>query len=548
MVIFLRDRGLLRALQAFASGVRQRGSSITMQGLRGVLVLLALFGTTAFAADADFCWKDSYGRGVGTVPQACPAGQDRIGLLCYPACAAGTERVGTDCHSTCPAGLRDDGLFCRAAEYGRGSGYPWKFGDPWTDSGMIGRCEADNGRGACEMSGAIAYPKCKPGYRAFGCCICRPEVPNCSALGLNPGPDLSCAKKVAVGSPDVGSCAATEQRDAGLCYKGCKGGYGGVGPVCWGQCPATQPVNCGAGCAKSQAACAQNTTDQVMSVLEMVANVGLAVATAGGSTAATAGVKAGTTAAKVATKTGTQFATRITRQQAVEVIRKQAKEAGKELSEAAVQTYADAVVQAGTTGEFDPTVLAGLDPTGVASVVVAYAKPVCSAPTDAANPAATRVGAVFQQANRASLSAAAPGAGATTAAAAAATAAAPAAGTRTVTLQGASGKFVAVERNGRAFADRAQAGPWERFVMQTNPDGTVSFKGAHGKYLFADLSGNVAAARDTVGTLEKFTPVQHRSGALLFRSANGRFLTAESDGRLTATRAMPGPSEQFTLR
>lgn len=40
--------------------------------------------STALAADdgKEFCWKDSYGRGVGKVPQKCKSGYDRIGLLC----------------------------------------------------------------------------------------------------------------------------------------------------------------------------------------------------------------------------------------------------------------------------------------------------------------------------------------------------------------------------------------------------------------------------------------------------------------------------------
>lgn len=344
----------------------------------------------AWGADSDFCWKDSYGRGVGTVPQSCEPGRDRIGLLCYSKCAPGQKRVGFDCHSTCPEGLRDDGLFCRAAEYGRGGGYPWKFGDPVNNSGMFKRCEAEHGRGQCEENGAVVYPKCKPGYQAVGCCICRPVVPNCRALGLEPGIDLSCAKRVVVGDPVPGVCAPGQQRDAGLCYSNCKPSYDGAGPVCWGQCPASHPFSCAGGCAKNQAACATNTTDQVLSVLEVVANVGLAVATAGGSTAATAGGKAGATAAKTATKTGGKFAARITKQEAIAVIKKQAKEAGKELAQSAVETYADAVVQAGTTGEFDPSVLAGLDPTGIASIVVAYAKPVCTAPTPGQALPATR--------------------------------------------------------------------------------------------------------------------------------------------------------------
>jgi hypothetical protein len=103
-----------------------------------------------------------------------------------------------DCHQACPtsAGWKDQGLFCRLAEYGRGGGYPWKFGDGFNDNGMSGRCQSDNGKGNCEKNGLMYYPKCRSGYSAFGCCICRPSAPNCGALGYNGGIDLSCAKKV----------------------------------------------------------------------------------------------------------------------------------------------------------------------------------------------------------------------------------------------------------------------------------------------------------------------------------------------------------------
>lgn len=77
------------------------------------LVLTALTASPSFA-EAEFCWKDSYGRGVGTIPESCAAGQDRIGLLCYDQCPAGMKRFGFDCHSVCPAGMDSQGLFCRA--------------------------------------------------------------------------------------------------------------------------------------------------------------------------------------------------------------------------------------------------------------------------------------------------------------------------------------------------------------------------------------------------------------------------------------------------
>ncbi len=99
------------------------------------------------------------------------------------------------------------------------------------------------------------YPKCKSGFSAFGCCICRPSTPNCASLGYNPGIDLSCAKKITIGDPTPMTCAAGLTNDAGLCYPSCPTGFSGVGPVCWGVNPAGW-VNCGMGAAKTTKVCA----------------------------------------------------------------------------------------------------------------------------------------------------------------------------------------------------------------------------------------------------------------------------------------------------
>jgi len=42
---------------------------------------------------------------------------------------------------------------------------------------MLSRCNRANPQG-CEMNGAIAYPKCKPGFHNVGCCICSPDCPS----------------------------------------------------------------------------------------------------------------------------------------------------------------------------------------------------------------------------------------------------------------------------------------------------------------------------------------------------------------------------------
>lgn len=219
-----------------------------------------------------FCWKSTYGRGAGTPINVCPSNKERIGALCYNKCPSGYARFGVDCHSVCPAGLADQGFFCRRLEYGRGAGYPWQFGDCLCNSGMIGRCERVHGKGKCEMSGAIAYPKCAPGYSPFGCCICRPNPPNCPSLGLSPGIDLSCAKRVIIGDPTPLDCRNDLQKDGALCYPYCAAGYYGVGPVCWSSCDSDQ-ADCAAACAQDSATCALGITEQILGPLIVAANI-----------------------------------------------------------------------------------------------------------------------------------------------------------------------------------------------------------------------------------------------------------------------------------
>ncbi len=349
-------------------------------GCAVLAALMMLSVQPAYAADdgKDFCWKDSYGRGVGTVPKKCARGYQRIGLLCYRNCPRGMKRFGFDCHSVCPKGFRNDGLFCRKAEYGRGAGYPWKFGDALNDKGMKSRCEKKHGRGKCEKNGAIFYPKCKSGYKNVGCCICRPSRPNCRALGLNNGIDLSCAKRVQIGAPKPGICGSGQVRDAGLCYKKCRVGFDGVGPVCWGK-PPSRWVQCGMGAAKNSKTCGSIVFSQVSSVGQMAAFA----ATLGSSGAATSGANAATKAGKLA-KLKAQFEKMKKAFEAAKNGAKMkkaiaaAKAAGKiKKGYNASQTLSKAVTEEDMV-RAAAEIAAIADPSGVASTVAAYTYPKCS--------------------------------------------------------------------------------------------------------------------------------------------------------------------------
>lgn len=180
--------------------------------------------------------KPSYGRGVGVVPTVCGAGRELDAGLCYDNCRSGYSGVGPVCWGRCPSGFRDDGAFCAKPDaYGRGAGYPWQFGDGFDLNGARGRCEADHGAGNCEQNGAIIYPKCRSNFHNVGCCICSPDCPSgMTDIGV------SCAKaSYGRGAGTVpNQCQAGFEYDTGLCYTPCRSGNHGVGPVCWGSCPA----------------------------------------------------------------------------------------------------------------------------------------------------------------------------------------------------------------------------------------------------------------------------------------------------------------------
>jgi len=256
--------------------------------------------------EGQLCWKKTYGRGVGTVPGQCSSTQDKDAGLCYKKCPDGYAGVGPVCWQSCPKkedGWRDDGAFCAKPEaYGRGGGYPWKFGDSLDDSGMKSRCEADNGAGNCEKDGVVFYPKCKANFHTVGCCICSPDCPSGMAdIGV------SCTKKTSPrDAGTVPNCGPGLSYDAGLCYEGCPRDYDGVGPLCWGKCPSDFPFPCGAGCAVSEAACAAAVTEMTLDTVSFTATVlsfpfGGAGVTAAAKGAAKAGAKA---AAKVALQGG----------------------------------------------------------------------------------------------------------------------------------------------------------------------------------------------------------------------------------------------------
>lgn len=313
--------------------------------------------------DLKMCWMETYGRGAGTIPTGCSGGKSNQNGLCYTACQAGYYGEGPVCWQNCPAGFRNDGAFCgKPAAYGRGGGYPWKFGDGFNDRGMYRRCQNSHGSGNCEKNGAIVYPKCKSGFYNVGCCVCSP---NCQNGMVDIG--VSCTKKsYGRGAGTIpNGCNDGKVNQGGLCYTACRTGYKGVGPVCWAEnCPTRFPTKCGMGCAVNSTECGWAIFDQVSSVGEFVFNI----ATFGSGGAA---AKGASTAAKTAGKAASKTVAKETMKQQM---KQKAKDLGQELAETTAENAALTCYDAQLTGEFD---WASLDPTGIANIVNAFNKPLC---------------------------------------------------------------------------------------------------------------------------------------------------------------------------
>ena len=109
-----------------------------------------------FRDDGTSCWLDTYGRGAGRMPDkaGCDNGQRDDGTSCWE---------DWKCNTSCPGG-----------------GPWWNVANCNTHCSGCG-CIKKNlfDRQYCngdeEKNGALCYPRCRPGYKAVGCCLCEPD-------------------------------------------------------------------------------------------------------------------------------------------------------------------------------------------------------------------------------------------------------------------------------------------------------------------------------------------------------------------------------------
>jgi hypothetical protein len=348
----------------------------------------------ANTVNVEFCWKDSYGRGVGKVPSHCPSNKETIagGVLCYTKChhLGNYARFGYDCHQRCGSGWNDHGLLCHRGNHGRGVGIIQCGWDYWASSSSTLGEHTPNGRrllgnaktrlvcGGKFCSGGrqdclgLCYHPC-PGSHPnwIGCNLCGVS---CTGNGYAHGIAPSCPKKIHCSHGlEAATCPPGWDYDAGLCYQKCRSGFTGVGPVCWGDAPTVSGkkwVHCGMGAARDDAACGSAITNQILGPLEIIAFV----ATAGSSGAAATGAKAAARAGTKVAQAGGKLA----------ALKKAAKSLDKGMEVVGKTTgYVSAMnnvnsAESVTDGVRAAAELASVfDPTGVSSTVAAYAFDTC---------------------------------------------------------------------------------------------------------------------------------------------------------------------------
>ena len=214
-----------------------------------------------------YCYRNSYDRGVGIVPETrCANGRDRYGALCYNKCPGGYVRqnVGGSnfaCVKSCPSGYRKTiENFCEVEKAQRKCDWHCKQG--WREVAG-GQCRKN---GTALLNAKTCY--CPDRYNNMGAnCQIKPKYQN---ITMPYAGGQSNQRRYTDPYPLVNYCKSNRELQAGMCYNKCRANYHGLVTACWQNC---QPgkVECAAGCASSKTDCAMSTVNQVMSVA-LVAN------------------------------------------------------------------------------------------------------------------------------------------------------------------------------------------------------------------------------------------------------------------------------------
>jgi hypothetical protein len=166
-------------------------------------------------SDGTSCWLHSYGRGVGK-PMKCGVDEEQKGLLCYPKCRTGYKSSALECEGTCPPGTENTGVHCTQWIH---SYIPSNKSSNPLNKGFYQRASCRDG---FKDRGTTCNEECKPGFTfrsgALGTAFCN-KTRGRYTRGFDSKPLRYCRGD----EPD---------EDNLLCYKNCKSGYNGAGPMC----------------------------------------------------------------------------------------------------------------------------------------------------------------------------------------------------------------------------------------------------------------------------------------------------------------------------
>lgn len=342
-----------------------------------ILFSASLVMTAQAQDDGAVCWKPTYARGAGTIPGECAPGEHREAGLCYKICPAGFIGVAGQCHQACPEGFKSAGLLdatCTKPDRFTRKTFP-------PSAAGSAQCAGESqGRGCEQISGAL-YVKAPPAFECSGP-LCQYTCPAGMTETAN---GAACRKQPAIarGAGVIPKCGSGADMQAGLCYKTCNSGFGGAGPMCWGQCPATHPVDCGGMCGWNTSQCGAAVANQAISVLDFAATTIETIVTFGGAV----GIRTAVNAAEKAAQETAEAAITTTAKATAKAAKAELKKALEEYANGAVEGITQGQIlnlTAMVSGEkFDFT---SLDPTGISAIVAAFNKPVCEMPPGSNQP------------------------------------------------------------------------------------------------------------------------------------------------------------------
>ena len=253
-----------------------------------------------------FCWKRSQARHTEGLT-TCPNGSEKQGLLCYTDCRPGYFGNGPMCYQKCPDGYTQTGVSCyrgphtysaRSSVAACPDGYK-NMGASCYNAKKVKSISMDHM--TCPSGrfkrGGRCYVQCPDGYKNTGeFCHRDANSMQSDAYGRGAGSPMNCKDGLI-------------HNGAGLCYEPCKEGFkasSDADPVCWSACPDGW-VDCGAGCAQDKTECGRAVADQVVSVLELTANIaslGMSAPATGAANAAEASIKVGDKVMTSSTRVG----------------------------------------------------------------------------------------------------------------------------------------------------------------------------------------------------------------------------------------------------